>query len=103
MNTDKQPMNGKFNIAKILYDKLMLIVALCCEIVAYLMTRGVLEGSAQVINGLTVAGVVIMFIYLVTDGLKRKYKQYSKKWGFAPSAGESADESDSCQDSEPQK
>lgn len=88
-------------IKKFLYDKLMLIVALGCEIVAYLMRIGTLGGSAQLVSGLTVAGVVILFIYLVMDGLKRKYKQYSKKWGVDPSADEPDD--DSCQDSEPQE
>lgn len=30
--------------------------------------------------------MIIVLIYLVIDGLKNKYKYYSKKWGMGPYA-----------------
>lgn len=75
-----------FSLKKYLYDKLFLLGALVIEVIAYLMVRGVISGDQQLINRLTVAGVILMFIYLVKDGLSRKYRYYSQKWGMGPYA-----------------
>lgn len=50
------------------------------------MDKGIIAGSAELTNRLTVAGMIIVLIYLVIDGLKNKYKYYSKKWGMGPYA-----------------
>ncbi len=88
-NKDKRQ---KFSLGKFLLNKLMLIAALICEVIAYLMDQGLMTGSERVISGLTVAGVVIAFIYLVLDGLRRKYKRYSEQWGFSSSGGAEKDD-----------
>ena len=86
MMDKNQSGKEKFSLKKFLYSKLILLAALGCEVIAYLMVKGVLQGEAQAVNGLTVAGVILLFIYLVKDGLTRKYRHYSKKWGMGPYA-----------------
>ena len=75
-------------IIEFLVSKLMLLVALACEVISYLMDQGIMQGSARVINGLTVAGVVLIFIYLVINGLTRKYKYYIEKWQLGSAGGD---------------
>ena len=68
LNRFKKP----FSLKDFVCGKLILMVALACELTAYLMA---------------VAGVILMFIYLVSDGLRKKYALYSKKWGESAFAG----------------
>lgn len=51
-----------------------------------MMDKGIIAGSDELTTRLTVAGMIIVLIYLVIDGLKNKYKYYSKKWGMGPYA-----------------
>ena len=76
----------KFSIKRFLLSNYILLTALVCEIIALLMVKGVIVGEQRTISGLTVAGVIIMFIHLVKDGLTKKYRYYSKKWGMGPYA-----------------
>ncbi|NLW34274.1 MAG: hypothetical protein GXY80_02165 [Syntrophorhabdus aromaticivorans] len=88
-------------IKEFLVSKLILFVALACEVISYLMDQGIMQGSERVINGLTMAGIVLVFIYLVMYGLTRKYKQYKEKW-YSDSAdgdfGENAEQTVESQD-----
>lgn len=74
--------NEKFSLAQFLRRKFLLLGALVCEVIALLMDKGIIAGSAELTTRLTVAGMIIVLIYLVIDGLKNKYKYYSKKWGM---------------------
>ncbi len=76
------------SIREFLVSKLILLVGLACEVISYLMDQGIMQGSARVINGLTMAGIVLVFIYLVMNGLTRKYKQYKEKWYFGSADGD---------------
>lgn len=76
-----------FSLKDFVCGKLILMVALACELTAYLMAEGYIQAAPKVINGLTVAGVILMFIYLVSDGLRKKYALYSNKWGESAFAG----------------
>lgn len=82
---EKKNRSDKNNVVvKFFTGKIFLIAALICEVIAYLMVKGIMSGDAKLINGLTVAGVILLFIHLIKDGLTKKYRHYSKKWGFAP-------------------
>ena len=72
--------NEKFSLAQFLRRKFLLLGALVCEVIALLMDKGIIAGSDEL------AGMIIVLIYLVIDGLKNKYKYYSKKWGMGPYA-----------------
>lgn len=76
----------KFSLARFLRRKALLLAALVCEVIALLMDKGVISATDELTMRLTVAGMIIVFIYLVIDGLKSKYKYYSKKWGMGPYA-----------------
>lgn len=76
----------KFSLARFLRRKALLLAALVCEVAALLMDKGVIAATDELTMRLTVAGMIIVFIYLVIDGLKNKYKYYSKKWGMGPYA-----------------
>lgn len=76
--------NEKFSLAQFLRRKFLLLGALVCEVIALLMDKGIIAGSDELTTRLTVAGMIIVLIYLVIDGLKNKYKYYSKKWGMGP-------------------
>ena len=78
--------NEKFSLAQFLRRNFLLLGALVCEVIALLMDKGIIAGSAELTTRLTVAGMIIVLIYLVIDGLKNKYKYYSKKWGMGPYA-----------------
>lgn len=80
------PKKENFSVKGFLLSKLLLIAALICEVIAYLMSRGILQAQPQLVNGLTVAGVILLLIYLVKDELSKKYRYYSKKWGIGPYA-----------------
>ena len=77
--------NEKFSLAQFLRRKFLLLGALVCEVIALLMDKGIIAGSSELTTRLTVAGIIVL-IYLVIDGLKNKYKYYSKKWGMGPYA-----------------
>lgn len=76
--------NEKFSLAQFLRRKFLLLGALVCEVIALLMDKGIIAGSDELTTRLTVAGMIIVLIYLVIDGLKNKYKYYSKKWAWGP-------------------
>ena len=87
----------KFSIKRFLLSNYILLTALVCEVIALLMDKGVISGDERTVSGLTVAGVIIMFIQLVRDGLRKKYRYYSKKWGMGPYA-ENGDASQNAED-----
>lgn len=82
----KNQTKEKFSLAQFLRRKFLLLAALACEITALLMDKGIIAATDELTMRLTVAGMIIVFIYLVIDGLKSKYKYYSKKWGMGPYA-----------------
>lgn len=86
MKSSKPETKEKFSIAKFLRNKALLLAALVCEVVALLIDKAVITGFDKYEMSLTFAGLILMFIYLVWDGLKRKYKFYSRKWGMGPYA-----------------
>lgn len=90
----KEKENKKFSVKEFLYEKLMYLAALACEIVALLMDKGIIQASESMVNRLTVAGVIILLIKLVKDGLSSKYRYYSKKWGMGPYADVAGDDSE---------
>ncbi len=65
----------QFSFINFLKKKLLLLVALVCEILALLIDKGILTWDPQYEGRLTVCGVVLMLIWLVMDGLQRKYKK----------------------------
>lgn len=95
VNKDK---TGK--IAGYLYWKILLIAALALEIIALLMRKGIMVGTESMINRFTAAGGVLVFVYLVIDGLSKKYRYYSKKWGMGPYAENTDEASDNEDDTE---
>ena len=66
---------GKFDPKEFFRKKLLLLVALVLEIISLLIDKGVLEWPAEYEGRFLVAGVVLMLIWLVMDGLQRKYKK----------------------------
>lgn len=90
----KEKNNQKFSIKQFMYDKLMYLVALACEVVALLMDKGIIQTSETMVNRVTLAGAIILIIKLVIDGLSSKYRYYSKKWGMGPYADVTGDDSE---------
>lgn len=82
----KNKAKEKLSSAQFLRRKALLLAALVCEVAALLMDKGVIAATDELTMRLTVAGMIIVFIYLVIDELKSKYKYYSKKWGMGPYA-----------------
>lgn len=64
-----------FNLKEFLRKKLMLLAALVCAVLSMLIDQGILKWDAQYEGRLLVAAVVLMLIWLVIDGLQRKYKK----------------------------
>ena len=64
-----------FDLKQFLKKKLMLLVALVCAILSLLIDKGILHWDAQYEGRLLVAAVVLMLIWLVMDGLQKKYKK----------------------------
>ena len=64
-----------FDPKQFLKKKLMLLVALVCAVLSLLIDKGILKWDAQYEGRLLVAAVVLMLIWLVMDGLQRKYKK----------------------------
>lgn len=82
----KIKVKENFSFPQFLRRKLLLLAALVCEVAALLMDKGVIVASDKLTMDLTVGGIVIVLVYLVIDGLKNKYRYYSKKWGMGPYA-----------------
>lgn len=64
-----------FDLKAFVRKKIMLLVALVCAILSLLIDKGILNWDAQYEGRLLVAAVVLMLIWLVIDGLQRKYKK----------------------------
>ena len=64
-----------FDFVKFLKKKILLLVALVCEILALLIDKGILTWDPQYEGRLTVCGVVLMLIWLVMDGLQLRTQQ----------------------------
>ena len=64
-----------FDPKQFLRKKLMLLAALVCAVLSLLIDKGILNWDAQYEGRLLVAAVVLMLIWLVMDGLQRKYKK----------------------------
>lgn len=91
----KSDSEGKTKkVAKYLYWRILLIPALVFEVIALLIRKGIMTGTDQMISSFTVAGGVLVFVFLVIDGLSKKYREYSKKWGMGPYAENPEDSSD---------
>lgn len=82
----KNMAKENFNIPQFLRRKFLLLAALVCEVVALLMDKGIISATDERTMELTIAGIVIVLVYLVIDGLKSKYRYYSKKRGMGPYA-----------------
>ena len=66
---------GKFDPKDFLKRKILLLAALVCEIISLLIDKGMLDMKPEFEGRFLVAGVVLMFVWLVIDGLQRKYKK----------------------------
>ena len=64
-----------FDLKAFIRKKLMLLVALVCAVLSLLIDKGILKWDAQYEGRLLVAAVILMLIWLVIDGLQRKYKK----------------------------
>ena len=64
-----------FDFKAFIRKKLMLLAALVCAVLSLLIDKGILKWDAQYEGRLLVAAVILMLIWLVIDGLQRKYKK----------------------------
>lgn len=96
-----KPAKEKFNLGKWLYQKLLLLAALAFEVAALLIDKGVVTGTETLEMRLTWIGIVIMLVYLVWNGLKQKYRYYSRKWGMGPYAEAAPEDGDTNEKSDP--
>lgn len=76
--------NEKFSLAQFLRRKFLLLGALVCEVIALLMDKGIIAGSSELTTRLTVAGMIIVLIYLVIDGLKTSTNTTAKSGAWDP-------------------
>ena len=67
-----------FDFKAFIRKKLMLLAALVCAVLSLLIDKGILKWDAQYEGRLLVAAVILMLIWLVIDGLQRKYKKMEK-------------------------
>ena len=67
-----------FDLKAFIRKKLLLLAALVCTVLSLLIDKGILKWDAQYEGRLLVAGVVLMLIWLVIDGLQRKYRKMEK-------------------------
>ena len=69
-----------FDPKSFLREKLLLLGALACEVAALLIRREVIAADPELVGRLTVAGVVLMLIWLVIDGLKKTARRVRAVW-----------------------
>ena len=82
-----------FDLKQFLRKKIMLLVALVCAVLSLLIDKGILNWDAQYEGRLLVAAVILMLIWLVMDGLQKKYKKMSAVYEAAMSADDSEEDS----------
>lgn len=70
-----QEQLGKIDLKEFFRKKLLLLAALVLEIISLLIDKGILDMPPEYEGRFLVAGVVLMFIWLVMDGLQRKYRK----------------------------
>ena len=76
-------------------EKLLLLGALACEAAALLIRKEVLHADPGLVSRLTVAGAILVLIYLVIDGLQKKVRHYRRIWGLdADTPDESLEDTD---------
>ena len=73
-------------------EKLLLLAALACELLALLIRKGVFTADPELVARLTVAGAVLVLIYLVYDGIKRKARKIRAQLGLDEEADEPSGE-----------
>lgn len=83
---------SKFDLKRFLREKLMLLGALVCAVLSLLIDKGILLWDAQYEGRLLVAAVVLMLVWLVMDGLKRKYHKMAKAMGIDLNSDKTAEE-----------
>lgn len=71
---------------------MLLLAALALEIISLCIDKGILDWPAEYEGRFLVAGVVLMFIWLVMDGLQRKYKKMAAVYEANLAAMETEDE-----------
>ena len=87
-----------FDPKSFLREKLLLLGALACEVAALLIRREHIAADPELVGRLTVAGVVLMLIWLVIDGLKKTARRVRANMGLdseedaEDAAGETAPE-----------
>ena len=86
----------EFDFVKFLKKKILLLAALVCEILALLIDKGILTWDPQYEGRLTVCGVVLMLIWLVMDGLQRKYRKMSAVYEAAMAQEASEENNSDC-------
>ena len=86
-----QELLGKFNPKEFFKKKLLLLAALVLEICSLLVDKQILALPAEYEGRFLVAGVVLMLVWLVMDGLQRKYRKMAAAFE-ANMAEESSDE-----------
>ena len=84
--TDREHDTDNENIAllKFLIEKLILIIALACEVIAFLIRNGNIGGSEVLASRLALAGAIIIVIYLIVNGLRGSFRRDSKEWWMLP-------------------
>ena len=83
---------SKFDLKQFLRKKIMLLAALVCAILSLLIDKGILTWDAQYEGRLLVAAVVLMLIWLVIDGLQRKYHKMARAMGIDLNADKTAED-----------
>ena len=79
-----------FDPKKFLREKLLLLGALACEVVALLIRREIIAADPELVGRLTVAGVVLMLIWLVIDGLRKTARRVRANMGLDEEDAEDA-------------
>ncbi len=64
-----------FRLSPFPAQKYLLLAALVCEALALLIRKGILAADSSLVSRLTVAGAMLVLLYLVYDGLRRKLAQ----------------------------
>ena len=94
-------MNFKFSFDQksFLREKLLLLGALACEVVALLIRREIIAADPELVGRLTVAGVVLMLIWLVIDGLKKTARRVRANMGL----DDDGEAEDAAEEAEPEE
>ena len=72
-------------------QKYLLLAALVCEVLALLIRKEMIAADPSLVSRLTVAGAVLVLIYLIYDGIRKKAAQVRAAMGLDEEEEESAE------------